>query len=69
MLALMMLLSIYTGCRPAELADASKRAGRKAASCKNPRVEAWDAVDDMDADECVDEAEGSDEPDYQRLEP
>jgi len=68
-LATMMLLSIYTGCRPAELADASKRAGGKTTSRKRPHIEAWDAVNDLDEDECVDEEEGLDEPNYQRQEP
>ena len=39
-LASMMLLSIYTGCRLGELADALKQAGRKAASRKHLSVEA-----------------------------
>ena len=68
-LATMMLLSIYTGCRPGELSDASKRAVGKSASRKYLLVEVWDAVDDLDEDECVDEAEGLDEPSYDRLEP
>ncbi|OBT81960.1 hypothetical protein VE02_09492 [Pseudogymnoascus sp. 03VT05] len=59
----MMLLFIYTGCRPAKLADASKRAGGKKTS------EVWDAVNDLEDDECVDEEEGLDEPDYQQQEP
>jgi hypothetical protein len=65
----MTLLSIYTGCRPAELADASKRAGGKTTSRKRPHTEVWDAVNDLDEDECVDEEEGSDEPNYQQQEP
>ena len=63
-LATIMLLSIYTSCRPSELANALKRVGRKAASRKHLSVEAQDAVNDMDVDESVDEAEGSNEPDY-----
>jgi hypothetical protein len=35
-----MLLSIYTGCRPAELVDASKRVGGKTTSGKRPHTEA-----------------------------
>jgi len=69
MLAAMMLLSIYTGCRPAELADASKRAGEKTTSRKRPHIEVWDAVNDLDEDECVDEGDGLDEPYYQGREP
>ncbi len=42
---------------------------RKTASRKHPSVEAWDAVNGMDVDECVDEAEGSGVPNSQRLEP
>ncbi len=64
-----MFLSIYTGCRPGEPADASRRAGRKAASRKHPSVETWDAVHDMDVENCAEEAEGFGEPNYQRLEP
>ena len=64
MLAAMMLLSIYTGCRPAKLANASKRAGEKTTSRKRPHIEVWDAVNDLDEDECVDEGDGLDEPYY-----
>ncbi|KFY03298.1 hypothetical protein V490_00220, partial [Pseudogymnoascus sp. VKM F-3557] len=60
-----MLLSIYTGCRPAELVDALKRAGGKTTSRKRPHTEVWDSVDDLDEDECVDEGDGLDEPNYQ----
>jgi len=65
----MMLLSIYTGCGPSELTDALKRAVGKSPSGKHPRVEVWDAIDDLDEDECIDEAEGLDEPNYHLLEP
>lgn len=65
-LATMMLLSIYIGCRPAELADALKRAGGKTTSRKRPYIEVWDAVNNLDEDECVDEEEGSEEPNYQQ---
>ncbi|ELR03151.1 hypothetical protein VC83_09677 [Pseudogymnoascus destructans] len=68
-LATAMLLSIYTGCRLAELADASKRVGGKTTSRKRRHREVWDAVNDLDEDECVDEEEGSDEPNYQQQEP
>ncbi|OBT74038.1 hypothetical protein VF21_07827 [Pseudogymnoascus sp. 05NY08] len=63
--ATIMLLSIYTGCRPAELVDALKRAGGKTTSRKRPHTEVWDSVDDLDEDECVDEGDGLDEPNYQ----
>ncbi|KFY88300.1 hypothetical protein V498_06839, partial [Pseudogymnoascus sp. VKM F-4517 (FW-2822)] len=56
---------IYTGCRPAELVDALKRAGEKTTSRKRPHIEVWDAVNNLDEDECVDEREGLDEPNYQ----
>ncbi|ELR02067.1 hypothetical protein GMDG_05228 [Pseudogymnoascus destructans 20631-21] len=49
--ATIMLLSIYTGCRPAELVDALKRAGGKTTSRKRPHIEVWDAINDLDEDE------------------
>ncbi|KFY01945.1 hypothetical protein O988_02432 [Pseudogymnoascus sp. VKM F-3808] len=45
--------------------DALTRAGGKTASRKRPHIEVWDDVNDFNEDECVDEEEGLDEPNYQ----
>ena len=60
-----MLLSIYTGCRPAELVDTLKYIDRKTTSCKRLHLEVWDSIDDLDEDECIDNREGLDKPNYQ----
>jgi hypothetical protein len=60
--AAILLFSIYTGCRPAELVDGSKN--------RNGRQASWDDLDDPDTeDPDCDDLKQSEDPDYDKLDP
>ena len=62
--AAILLLSIYTGCRPAELVDGSKS--------RNGRQASWDDPDDPDLEDPDCESQDlkqSEDPDYDKLDP
>lgn len=60
--AAILLFSIYTGCRPAELVDGSKN--------RNGRQASWDDPDDPDTeDPNCDDLKQSEDPDYDKLDP